>query len=216
MTALAIPPATILVTAAVSVMAMLWSERYSPRLEWVFKPLASLCFIALALQVGALGSDYGRYLLAGLVLCLGGDVLLIPHNDKTFLAGLTSFLLGHLLYALAFLHLPFNVSALLVGLLPVAALAVLSTRWLWPHLPGSMRLPVLAYIAVICGMLVFANSTWGSTAGLWIVAGAWGFALSDLAVARNQFVRPGMRNRLWGIPLYFASQLILAWSVGLT
>jgi hypothetical protein len=28
-------------------------------------------------------------------------------------------------------------------------------------------------------------------------------------------VSPGFSNRLWGLPLYFASQMVLAFSVGL-
>jgi uncharacterized membrane protein YhhN len=143
---------------------------------------------------------------------MAGDLLLIPAGDRTFIAGLASFLLGHLLYAAAFLQLPLNLTAMLSGLLPVTLLAVFSLRWLWPHLPANMQLPVLAYIGVICTMLLMAGSTWSSDPGTLVLAGAWGFALSDLAVARNRFIKPGFENRLWGIPLYFASQLMLAWS----
>lgn len=205
----------IVLVATLSVAAMLVSDWRAPRLEWLFKPLASLCFVALALKAGALESSYGLLLLGGLALCLFGDVLLIPSSDKTFIAGLGSFLFGHLLYALAFLQLPFNSSALLVSLLPVAALGSISLRWLWPHVPANMKLPVLSYVVVICAMLLTASMSWGTSAGVWIILGAWGFAVSDLSVARNQFVSPGFLNRLWGIPLYFGSQLILAWSVSL-
>lgn len=107
--------------AAVMVAGVLWSELRHPRLEWLFKPLASLCFVLLALAVGALDSGYGRWLLAGLILCMAGDVLLISNSEKSFLAGLGSFLAGHLLYAAAFLQLPQNRSALL--------LALSSLRW---------------------------------------------------------------------------------------
>lgn len=208
-------PAFIVVLAAVSVAAMLRSEQRAPKFEWLFKPLASMCFVALALQAGALESSYGLLLLGGLILCLVGDVLLIASGDKTFIAGLSSFLIGHLLYAMAFLQLPVNQSAALISLLPIAALGTISLRWLWPHLPSTMKVPVVAYVATICGMLLAASMCWGSSPGGWIILGAWGFAISDLSVARNQFVRPGFSNRLWGIPLYFASQLMLAWSVGL-
>lgn len=204
--------AIILAVAAVAVVGTLVSEARLPRAEWLFKPLASACFIALAVSAGAAGSDYGRLLLIGLILCMAGDVLLIARSDRAFIAGLASFLLGHLLYAAAFLQLPLNLTAMLLGLPPVIALAVISLRWLWPHLPAGMQLPVLAYIGVICTMLLMAGSTWGTGPGLIILLGAWGFALSDLAVARNQFIKPDLRNRLWGIPLYFASQLLLAWS----
>ncbi len=205
----------ILAIAALSVAATLVCEHRFPKAEWLFKPLASACFIALALHSGALDSDFGRWLLTGLVLCMAGDVFLIAHHDKTFLAGLSSFLLGHLLYVVAFLQLPLNLTAMLVSLLPAILLAVFSLRWLWPHLPANMQLPVLAYIGVICSMLLMAGSTWGSGPGLLVLVGAWGFAISDLAVARNQFVHPGFSNRLWGLPLYFGSQLLLAYSAGL-
>lgn len=205
----------ILAVAAVAVVGTLASEARMPRAEWLFKPLASCCFIALAMSAGATDSAYGSLLLIGLILCMGGDVALIARSDKAFIAGLTSFLLGHLLYAAAFLQLPLNLAAMLLGLPPVVALAVFSVRWLWPHLPGDMQLPVLAYIGVICTMLLMAGSTWGTGPGVMVLLGAWGFALSDLAVARNQFIAPAFSNRLWGIPLYFGSQLLLAWSPAL-
>ncbi len=204
---------TLLTIAAVSVAATLACERRLPALEWVFKPLASACFIGVALHGGALDSDFGRWLLAGLVLCMAGDVFLIARQDKAFLAGLASFLLGHLLYVVAFLQLPLNLTAMLASLVPAMALAVFSLRWLWPHLPDKMQVAVLAYIGVICSMLLMAGSTWGSGPGLPVLVGAWGFAISDLAVARNQFVHPGFSNRVWGLPLYFGSQLLLAYSV---
>jgi uncharacterized membrane protein YhhN len=189
---------------------MLVSERRAPRLEWIFKPLASACFVALALQAGALESQYGQLLLAGLVLCLLGDLLLIPVSDVSFTAGLGSFLLGHVCYALAFLQLAEHPTFQPLSLVPVGMLGALSLRWLWPQLPTRMKLPVVAYVLVICAMLVAAASALTSKPGIWILVGAWGFAISDLSVARNQFVSPGFINRLWGIPLYFASQLMLA------
>ncbi|MEE4661718.1 MAG: lysoplasmalogenase family protein, partial [Halieaceae bacterium] len=106
----------LLATAAlVAVAALLLTEARYPQLEWLFKPLAALCFVALALNLDALDTVYGRWLLAGLLLCLLGDVLLIAKSDAAFLAGLASFLLGHLLYGVAFLTLPLNPTALLAG-----------------------------------------------------------------------------------------------------
>jgi uncharacterized membrane protein YhhN len=46
-----------------------------------------------------------------------------------------------------------------------------------------------------------------------VAAGALLFAASDLAVARDRFVRPALRNKLWGLPAYFAAQLLLAASL---
>ena len=39
------------------------------------------------------------------------------------------------------------------------------------------------------------------------------FFVSDLAVTRNRFVVPESMDWLWGLPLYYAAQLFLAYSV---
>jgi uncharacterized membrane protein YhhN len=179
----------------------------------LFKPLAALSFVYLAWALGATDTAYGRWLLAGLLACLVGDLCLIPEGQATFLAGLTAFLCGHLLYVVAFMHLGVNAVALLVGSVPALILLFLSTRWLHPHLPPAMKLPVYAYILVITAMLLAACLTTSNPAGLIILTGAWGFAISDLAVARQQFVKQTKLNGMWGTPLYFGSQLLLAASV---
>ncbi|GAB3286914.1 lysoplasmalogenase [Parahaliea aestuarii] len=181
--------------------------------RYLCKPLAALAFLALAWSLGALHSSYGQWLLAGLVACMAGDLLLMFERQSAFMAGLGAFLVGHLLYIVAFCQLPGTVGALWVSALPVAILVFASWRWLAPHVPGDMRLAVRLYIAVIAAMLLAASTTWGNPAALWILPGAVGFALSDLAVARQQFVLSERRNGLWGTPLYFVSQLLLAASV---
>lgn len=183
--------------------------------RYLCKPLAACAFIWLALALGATNTSYGSWLLAGLLLCLLGDLLLMPDSEACFLGGLVAFLCGHLLYAVAFLHLPWKFNGLALSTVPVALLAVLTLRWLRPHLDGRMRPAVYAYFLVICVMLLCAGNTLGSSAAPVIIAGAWGFAFSDLAVARRQFVSPGWINGLWGTPLYFGSQLLLAATVAL-
>ena len=46
-----------------------------------------------------------------------------------------------------------------------------------------------------------------------VLAGAVLFFLSDLGVARDRFVSPGVWNRAVGLPLYYGAQLLLAASV---
>jgi uncharacterized membrane protein YhhN len=183
-----------------------------PHARYLCKPPTALEFVWLAIEVGATGTVYGRWLLAGLTLCLCGDVLLMFERPRCFLAGLVAFLCGHLLYCMAFLQLPLNPLGPLLAALPAAILFIGSLHWLWPHLPVAMRTPVVAYIGVISAMLLCASASWGSPGGLLIVAGATGFALSDLAVARRRFVAAGAVNGLWGTPLYFGSQMLLAGS----
>ncbi|MEP1470657.1 MAG: lysoplasmalogenase [Halieaceae bacterium] len=181
----------------------------------LFKPLAALAFIWLAITLNATDSLYGQWLLAGLFFCLLGDLLLMPDHSGSFLAGLLAFLIGHLLYVVAFVQLGNAWNLMLLTGVPALLLLVLSTRWLMPHVQPEMKLPVRSYIVVITGMLLAAGLTGNQPAGILVIIGAWGFALSDLAVARQRFVQPGPLNGLWGTPLYFFSQMLLAGSLAL-
>ena len=209
----ALPP---VILSAVAVTGLVFSDLrgYRPG-RYLFKPLAALAFIWLALSLGATASAYGCWLLAGLVCCMAGDLLLMPDNERCFLAGLVAFLCGHLLYAAAFLQLPPNLVGLAAMLIPALALLLLVTRWLMPAVNREMKLPVALYTAVITGMLICSGLSLGHPAAGLVRGGAWGFAISDLAVARRQFVHPGPINGLWGTPLYFSSQMLLAGSVAL-
>jgi uncharacterized membrane protein YhhN len=200
-----------------AVAALLVAEWRDSRLGvWVAKPLASTCFIAAAFAAGALDSRYGVAVLTGLVLSWFGDVFLIPRAaPRVFLSGVLSFLLGHVAYVVAFAGRGFDTSLLLpVGLGAVVA-ALAAGTWLWPHVETEMRIAVVAYIGVISVMLVAAVGTYALRANPWLLVGAVGFYLSDLAVARDRFVESVFVNRLWGLPLYYGAQLALAWSITL-
>ena len=145
-----------------------------------------------------------------------GDLFLMQDSERGFLAGLTAFLCGHLLFAVAFLQLPANPVGLAVSALPAIVLLIAVWRWLTPHVPEAMKIPVTLYILVISTMLLCAGLTAGQPAAYLIIIGAWGFACSDLAVARRQFIQPASRlNGVWGTPLYFLSQMVLALSLAL-
>ena len=141
-------------------------------------------------------------------------MLLIPSGSATFLAGLGSFLAGHLAFAVAFVVRGVTPLAIAIGLglllLPVA----LVWRWLAPRLDGAMRVAVPTYVGAITLMVALAAGTAGYRPGWLILAGALLFFVSDLSVARDRFVRAGLVNRLWGLPLYYAAQLLFALSVG--
>jgi uncharacterized membrane protein YhhN len=177
------------------------------------KPLASLVFVTAALSGGALQSLYGRAVLAALVFSWFGDVLLISRAKTVFRAGLVSFLLCHIAYGFAFaVRNPaplWTASALVCA----AWAAIPTARWLFPHLPRDMRVPVFAYLTVISLMVTLAVGAFGSSGRWSILAGALAFYLSDLAVARDRFVAPGFINRIWGLPVYYAAQLLLASTV---
>ena len=73
--------------------------------------------------------------------------------------------------------------------------------------------PIGIYRLVIAAMCTVATGAGGAGAPWMIPVGAIMFTASDIAVVRDRFVAPGFVNRLWGLPLYYAAQLIIAWSI---
>ena len=213
----AVHPAIPAATTLLGLAGLLASKRLdSQRGVWLTKPLAAAGFVWLALTVGALDHVYGRWITLGLVLSFWGDVFLIPKDrPKVFLAGLVSFLLGHVAYTVAFATRAVDFMAATIMALGCVAAAVVVLRWLRPHVEPEMRAPVQAYLLVISLMLVTATGCAWSLARPDIFAGALLFYVSDLSVARDRFVAPGFWNGAWGLPAYFGGQLVLAYGAGL-
>src|SRR4051812_44180470 len=163
------------------------------------KVLASTGFVALALSAGTLADRYGRLLLVALVLSWLGDLLLLGHARAAFLGGLGAFLLAHVAFAAAFATRPLAPGGLLAGGALMLLVGASTLRWLWPHLEGAYRGAVSAYVLAIGAMVTLAIAA--ATAPGWraLAVAALAFAASDISVARDRFVAPGLVNRVWGL-----------------
>jgi uncharacterized membrane protein YhhN len=186
--------------------------------KWIllFKTPLSLLFIVAWTLQPAQDARFAGLILLALALCLGGDILLAFGSHSTFLLGLVSFLLGHVIYATAFFVVGTVNPAMAVGTILLMSVAALVWPWLEPHL-GNMRTPVLAYIVVIsimvCGAFGIAGDpTIPVRARGSVLAGAILFYISDLFVARQRFVVGSPVNRVVGLPLYYVAQFLLAFS----
>jgi uncharacterized membrane protein YhhN len=198
----------------IAVAALLAAEFRGVRAGvWVAKPLASSGFVAASLAAGAPASAYGRNVLGALLLCWLGDVLLIPRARNAFLAGLVSFLLGHLAFAVAFARRGLAPGVFALALAAALAAGFAFLRYAEPHVPAPFRAPVRLYVAALSLMLACAAGTVAKAGAPAILGGALLFWLSDLAVARDRFIAPGPWNRLWGLPLYYGAQLAFASTV---
>jgi uncharacterized membrane protein YhhN len=203
------------VATGILLLGLLEVERvHHPRRGWV-KAAASTGFIATALAAGAADSGYGRWVLAALALGWVGDVALVSSARSWFLAGLVAFLLSHLAYVAAFAALGLHGAGTAVAAAALVVPAVVVGRWLWGRVPGEMRGPVLAYIAVISVMVAGAVGAAVDGAPKVIAAAALLFYASDLFVARDRFVAAGFVNRLVGLPIYYGAQILFALSTGL-
>jgi uncharacterized membrane protein YhhN len=208
----------LLVIAAALLGGLLYAEKTGrSKLVLAFKTPLSVLFVIVALFVPHPIQTYYLLILVGLILGLVGDVCLALPGNRTFMAGLAAFLLGHILYIIAFAYLVNPSEWLSPADLIVIVIGIIIFVWLRPNV-GSMLIPVVAYTIVISIMLVGAwavlNNPLITKAGARAVfAGALFFYISDVFVARDRFVKSEFLNRLLGLPLYYAGQFLLAFSV---
>ena len=209
---------------------------WMPRVRVGSKLVASLAFFAVGMLANG-GGTFGAWILGGLALGVVGDIALLGTSNRAFLVGLGAFLLGHLAYIVAVATRldprEWLSAASWLAAVP-AAIALTAVVRLWPRL-GSMRVPVVAYAVIITTMVIGALALWHapddalpapqarlmttvvpgyhSRAHEILVAGACLFFASDLSVARDKFVGASLANKLWGLPAYYAGQLLIAWSL---
>jgi uncharacterized membrane protein YhhN len=210
----------IIVGAAVLLAALLYTERVENRKGLVpVKSVLSLLFIlTLIVQPHPMAAFY-RLILAGMLLCLVGDIFLALPQRRMFLYGLICFLLGHLFYIFGFFSVARTNQWTWIGLVTMLVISLRVYVWLTPYL-GTMRGPVLLYVILITVMTCGAWSVLGGyqlapPGRIMVFAGALSFYLSDIFVARDRFVKKEFLNRLIGLPLYYSGQFLLAFSVGL-
>lgn len=212
--------AWIIASAIVLLAAVLRFEHAENRAGLVpTKALLSCLFVATGLAQSVSSPSFYRLVIAGLLFCLGGDVLLALPQKRAFLLGLISFLVGHVLYCAAFFQAAGINPGTWLGAVPALFVSVGIYIYLKPHL-GHMHGPVAAYIVVITVMLsgaasVLASPRFSESGRIMLFTGAAAFYVSDAFVARDRFVKKGFANRLIGLPLYYAGQFLIAFSLGM-
>ncbi len=217
------------VICAVSTLALVGAEvAGNDKIRAISKFMASASFVMIgleALKVSAAYESFATWILIGLVLGAVGDILLLGRSSRAFLAGLVAFLGGHVAYIVAASR-ALSVDAWLgaagiFAAIPLVAGGVALVGWLWPQLATKhqqMRIPVVVYVIAIVAMVVAAIAVARGHAlpepqRCLFVIGAALFFVSDLAVARDKFVKRTVVNRMWGLPTYFAGQLLIAWTL---
>jgi uncharacterized membrane protein YhhN len=177
----------VLLLTAVAAAANWWSRvTDSDRLEAWSKPVVTILVIVLAALADA---PAGQRIVAvvALVLCLGGDVALMPAVDK-FVVGLASFLLGHVVFVGLFVQQGLDSPwlGLAAVVLALVLVATAGRRIVSGAATGdpALRIPVTAYLVVISAMTVVG---W-STGQPWVIVGSTAFVVSDSVLGWRQFV----------------------------
>jgi len=214
------PPST-LAWAAAAVLAAILAVRAHLLGEgrrwqvYLFKPLATLLILGVALSGTPLVPSYRWAIALGLAFSTVGDVFLMLPSDR-FVAGLASFLVGHLCYIAAFsMDAPLGSG---LGLwIPYLAAGGTVFALLWPGLSPALRGPVAAYvvaIAVMAGQAAGRLGLLGARPALLAAIGAGLFVVSDAVLALDRFRWPFRAARTVTLTTYYLAQLLIALSVG--
>lgn len=168
--------------------------------EYLLKPASMIPLIAAAVVLDPERDAQRAWFVAALVLSLAGDVFLMLPSDA-FVAGLGSFLLGHVAYIVGFSLEPRTVRWTLIAVVAVVvASASIGRRILAAARAGdtpAIAGPVALYMTVISAMVVLAAGTGEAFA----TAGAAIFFTSDAMIAWDRFVR----SFRWARPLIMAT-----------
>jgi uncharacterized membrane protein YhhN len=162
---------------------------HRPALFLLLKPLTSLMIAASLFASAAHRPD--TLLIAAFAFAILGDIALMFDGDKAFLAGLGSFFIAHVAFVAEFLvgvagwHVP-------LWTLAFVLYALVFFVWLLPK-TGELKIPVLAYGAVLTAMVLAAaaaRAVMPSRATELALIGALLFGFSDSVLAVRQFVGP--------------------------
>ncbi len=172
-----------------------WATHRARRsVRYVTKPLTLILLIGVAVTLDpSVSSAIHWWMVAGLVLSLAGDIfLLLP--EKWFLAGLGSFLVGHIAYVVGLQLAPTSLGWTLVGLVVVIVTVLVVGRAMLQRVDldeaRGLIGPVVAYVVIISAMVVSAFGT----AAIFAIVGASLFYVSDGTLAWNRFAE----KRRWG------------------
>ncbi len=186
-------------------------------LEYLAKPATMVPLLAAAWAIDTVDSAMRVWFLVALVLSLAGDVFLMLIDDdhpdeRLFIAGLGSFLVGHLAYIAGFVVGGQTTGRALLG--AVVAAAALST--IGPRIVRGARSvdaklgpAVSLYVSVIGAMAVAAIGAGPAVAA----AGAVLFVTSDAVIGWSRFVGPVPNHRLVIMVTYHLAQVLLVLSL---
>ena len=199
----------IALAAALAIAAQLLNH---PWLTYIFKPLATVLILALALANAAKTKlPFARWISLGIFLSLFGDILLL-RPDKWFLPGLAVFLLSHIAYFAAFtrdVKFPAN-ATIWLAFLAIAAANFFALR---PHLPRGLEPPVAINafaLATMTAQAIGRALLLRTITAKLAAAGAVFFLLSDSLLAWDRFRHPLPFAPLLILAPYYLAQCLIA------
>ena len=191
--------------------------RRTKGLEYLCKPATMVALVVAALALDPTNGAQRGWFVAAFVLSIAGDVfLMLPERPlgpvDTFVAGLASFLLGHVAFIAGLWVAGVEGPRLAAGAVLVVVLMLTLGRRITTGVRAgpdpSLVVAVTAYMVVISAMVASAIGTGVALA----IVGSLLFYCSDALIAWNRFIEARRRGPLAIIVTYHAAQagLLLA------
>ncbi len=197
----------------ISAVSAIYTQ-YTGAVEWYnyLKAITTILIVLVPILFSKPNQKkYKNLIVFGLVFCLIGDVFLLD-NDY-FIAGLASFLIGHLIFTYAFLSLKgfqkkYGIFSILL------LIGITYFMYLRPYL-GEITIPVAIYILVIVLMNWQALGLYAlekNKAFLMISLGAILFLISDSILAYDKFKEPFSFAGILILSTYWAAISMFSYS----
>lgn len=181
-----------------------WFDTIQDSFKMPFKLIPMLLLIVLALQSPS--TRYKWLIVTGLVFCMIGDYTL-----QWFIIGLSSFLVGHIFYIIAFRSSISPAPKLAKILLVIYGLSMA----IW--LAGTLltRSEILVAIAICAYIVIISTMGWTAlhTKEPFAIIGALLFITSDSILAINRFITAVPFEHELIMLTYYTAQLFLMLSI---
>lgn len=188
-------------------------------LRMLTKPMLMIELLVYYATISSPKSIGRRSTFLAVVFSWLGDVFLIFEGSHFFMAGLSAFLIAHLMYARVFWKLirrnrghTWNAG----WLLGAGLYCMVFSSWLFKYLESGLKVPVLIYSLVIAGMLVLAvhvNIADTTKKPALLTLGALLFVSSDSILAINTFVQSLPLGNVAIMATYGLAQLFITRSI---
>ncbi|HYE54715.1 MAG TPA: lysoplasmalogenase [Chitinophagaceae bacterium] len=180
-----------LIAVAADLAAVYWQWN---EVRYVSKPLIVLSLLIYFSKHTPVVPGITSWINAALLFSMAGDVCLLfeEHHPLFFMAGLGSFLLAHVFYIIAFRNIRRRQhlrSARWIWITGAVLYVAILLYGLMPYF-GELKIPVVVYALVLCGMLLSVVHAFRHAyikPGIICLAGAVLFVISDSLLAINKF-----------------------------
>jgi len=189
----------------------LFNIQFYPENRIITKPALMPALLLVALSLNRFKLSKISLILISIVFAWLGDIFLLTNYRLSFVAGLCSFLIMHLIYLYLFdKQRSIGIHKHLKAIILFIVFIVMCVSFFW-NKTGELKIPVTLYCIVIGVMSLYALMRWKSKHYWFVVIGSILFMASDLCIALNKFYLPFDSADFLVMITYMMAQLLIVY-----